>query len=171
MTDSLPPSDRDETPLEHRAHRAAGAIYGTILATAVVATAGHDPETVNRSVAIVAVTSLVFWMAHVYSLWVAARLVLMRPLRRDEMVSIAVAEWPMLQSSGPIILVLLLGAIGVIERAVAINLAMVVGIGALFTYGLVMGRQEQLGWPRTLLNAVITGSFGVAILALKILVH
>jgi hypothetical protein len=171
VSTSLPPVDRGETPLEHRAHRAAGAIYGTILATAVVATAGHDPEMVNRSVVIVAVTSLVFWLAHVYSLGVAARLVLKRPMRRDEMLSIAMAEWPMLQSSGPIILVLLLGAIGIIEREVAINVAMVVGIAALFTYGLVMGRQEQRSWPGTLLSAVITGSFGLAILALKILVH
>ena len=171
MTTSLPPSDAHETPIEHRAHQAAGAIYGTILATAVVATAGHDPATVNRSAVIVAVTSLVFWLAHVYSLGVAARLVLQRRVRRDEMVSIAKAEWPMLQSSWPIILVLLLGAIGVIDREVAINVAMFVGIGALFTYGLVMGRQEHMGWAGMLRNAIVTGSFGLAILALKILVH
>ena len=96
------PLDHDETPLEHRAHRLAGAIYGTILATTVVATAGHDPETVNRSVALVAGTSVVFWLAHVYSLTVAARLVARRPLTMRESVGIAIAEWPMLQSSWPI---------------------------------------------------------------------
>ena len=35
----------------------------------------------------------------------------------------------------------------------------------------VMGRQEHMGWAGMLRNALVTGSFGLAILALKILVH
>lgn len=171
MSDTLPPVDHVETPLEHRAHHLAGAIYGTILATTVVATAGYDPDKVTKALVIVAVTSLVFWLAHVYALTVAARMVARRPIRRAEMRSIALAEWPMLQSSWPILAALALGAFDVIAKDAALDLAMAVGIGALFTYGFVMGRQERLTWPRILLNALLTGMFGLAILALKVFVH
>ena len=165
------PADQHETPLEHQAHRLAGAIYGTILATTVVATAGHDPETVNRSLALVAGTSVVFWLAHSYSLAVAARLVARRPITSREALGIAVSEWPMLQSSWPILLALALGSLGILERETSIDVAMAVGIGALFTYGYIMGRQEGQSHGRRFLNAAITGAFGLAILGLKVVVH
>lgn len=160
-----------EVALVHRAHRVAGAIYGTILATTVVAASGHEPETIDKAAILVLGTSVVFWLAHVYSLALAGRVVARRPLRRDEMVSLAVAEWPMLQSSWPILLALMLGVTGIVSRATAVDLAMAVGIGALFTYGFVIGRQEHLGWPRVLLSSAISGAFGLAILGLKVFVH
>jgi hypothetical protein len=168
---ALAANDQDQSPLEHRAHRLAGAIYGTILATSIVAAAGGDPSKLNRTFWIVLATSVVFWAAHVYSDLVAARMLLPRRLRKDEVRRIAVAEWPMLQSSWPILVALSLGTLHIIEKQAASDLAMVVGIGALFTYGLIAGRQEQLGRGRQLLSALVTTSFGLLILGLKIIVH
>ena len=163
--------DPTEPALAHRAHRLAGAIYGTVLATTVVAATGHDPDAIDHAAALVAGTAVVFWLAHVYSLGVAARLVVRRPLHRDELWGLARAEWPMLQSSLPILLALMLGVVGLVDRSTAIDLAMAVGIGALFTYGFIIGRQERLGWFRILLNTLLAGALGLAILALKVLVH
>lgn len=160
-----------QTTLVQQAHHLAGAIYGTILATSVVAAAGHNPETIDRAALLVIGTSVIFWLAHVYSLGLAARMVLRRPIRRDELISLARAEWPMLQSSWPIVVALMLGVVGVIDRATAVVVALVVGIVALFAYGLVIGRQENMGWPRALLNAMVAGMFGLAILALKVFAH
>lgn len=160
-----------QTPLVQQAHHLAGAIYGTILATSVVAAAGHDPATIDRAALLVLGTSVIFWLAHVYSLALAARMVLRRPVRRDELVSLARAEWPMLQSSWPILLALMLGVTGILERSTAVVVALVVGIVALFAYGLVIGRQEHMGWPRALLNASVAGMFGLATLSLKVFVH
>ena len=156
---------------EHQAHRIAGAIYGTILASTVVAALGHDPERLEKSILIVVVTSAVFYLAHVYSLIVAARMVARRQLRADEVRSIAVAEWPMLQSSLPILVPLLFGAFGWISRDTASYLAVAVGIGALFVYGVLLGIRERRGAFSIVLNALVVGSFGVLILLLKILVH
>jgi len=47
----------------------------------------------------------------------------------------------------------------------------VVGVGALFTYGWLIGRRENLGRWRTLLSAFVTGSFGLVVLVLKVVVH
>lgn len=160
-----------ETPLEHRAHHLAGAIYGTILATTVVAAAGDHPESLGRTTVLVLGTSLVFWLAHVYAVELAARMVARRPLRRSEVVGVARAEWPMLQSSWPIVLTLLLGVLGVLDPERAVDVALAVGVGALFTYGVLIGRQEGARWWRVLLNGLTAGAFGLAVLALKLAVH
>ncbi len=156
---------------EHEAHAIAGAIYGTILASTVVAALGHSPEKLEKSILIVVVTSAVFYLAHVYSLVVAARMVARRHLTAAEVRAIAAAEWPMLQSSVPILVPLLLGAFGWISRDTASYLAVGVGIGALFVYGVLLGVREGRGALSILLNALIVGSFGVLILLLKVFVH
>ncbi|SFJ98783.1 hypothetical protein [Cellulomonas sp. KH9] len=160
-----------ETPLEHRAHHLAGAIYGTILATTVVAAASTHPEALGRTTVLVLGTSVVFWIAHVYAVEVAARLIAGRPLHRSELVAVARAEWPMLQSSWPILAVLLLGLVGVLDPVRAVDVAMAVGVGALFTYGIMIGRQESARWPRILLNGIAVSGLGLAVLALKVFVH
>lgn len=164
-------TEDEEGPLELAVHRLAGAIYGTILATTVVVTIGNHPENLDRALVLVAGTSVVFWMAHVYARGLAARVVARRALHRRELWELARSEWPMLQSSWPILLVLGLGRLEVIDPYRSIDVATAVGIGALFTYGYVIGRQEGLSWPRTALNALVAGSFGLGILVLKVLVH
>lgn len=156
---------------EHEAHAIAGAIYGTILASTVVAALGHSPEKLEKSILIVVVTSGVFYLAHVYSLVVAARMVARRHLTGAEVRRIAVAEWPMLQSSIPILVPLALGAFGWISRDTASYLAVGVGIGALFVYGVLLGVRERRGVLSILVNALVVGSFGVLILLLKVFVH
>lgn len=160
-----------ESPLEHRAHHLAGAIYGTILATTVVASASGHPEPLGRMTLLVVGTSVVFWLAHVYSIELAARLVAGRPLERHEVLRVARAEWPMLQSSWPIVLALVLGLLGVLDPVRAVDVAMALGIGALFTYGIMVGRQEGVSRLRVVLNGLATGAFGLAVLALKVFVH
>jgi hypothetical protein len=156
---------------EHKAHEIAGAIYGTILATTVVAAISHDPALLQEAILVVVGTSAVFYAAHVYSIIVAARMVAARRLTRREAGAIAAEEWPMLQSSWPIVVALLAGKLGWISETAAIDLAMAVGIGALFFYGVILGLREGKGRLNVLLNALIVGAFGLVILALKIFVH
>jgi hypothetical protein len=163
--------DRVEHALEQQAHHLAGAIYGTILATTVVAATSNHPEPLGRTVVLVLGTSIVFWLAHFYAHGLAARVIAQRPLRRAEILSIARSEWPMLQSSWPIVLTLLLGVADIIDPARAVNAALLVGVGALCTYGFLIGRREHLGWPHVLLNTAAAGGFGLAILVLKVSVH
>ena len=156
---------------EHKAHEIAGAIYGTILATTVVAAISHDPQLLQEAILVVVGTSAVFFAAHVYSLIVAARMVAGRRLTSHEVRTIAAEEWPMLQSSWPIVVALLLGKLGWISETAAINLALTMGIGALFFYGVILGIREGKGRLNILINALIVGAFGLVILALKIFVH
>jgi hypothetical protein len=160
-----------EAELENTAHRLSGAVYGTILATTVVAATGGNVVTSGQTLLIVVVTSAVFWMAHVYSETLGARIVAGHSLGRARVLAIARGEWPMLQSCVPVAVPLVLGWMGVLDADTAATLAVVVGVGALFTYGVIIGRREHLGHWQTFLHSLTTGSFGLVVLALKLLVH
>ena len=66
---------------------------------------------------------------------------------------------------------LALGVLGIIDRETAATIAMRVGIGALFFYGVLLGLREGRGRINLVWNAFVVGSFGILILLLKIVVH
>lgn len=164
-------TDDDGSDIGRIAHRLAGAVYGTILATTVVVSVqGHD-DPVRTAIAIVLVTSMVFYSAHVYSRVIARRMVVRHRLGWPVVIQIARDEWPMLQSSVVVLVPLALGLFGVVDPTEALWLAMASGVAALFTYGIVIGVREDGGWRHITLSALTTGSFGLVILALKVFVH
>jgi hypothetical protein len=155
----------------HVAHQLSGAVYGTILATTVVAAAGDPAGNTHATLVIVVVTSFTFWLAHVYSRAVAERIVVRQALGRAEIGRIARGEWPMLQSSVPILIPLVLGWLGVVDEEMAARGAVAVGVVALVLYGLLIGVREGRSRWGVLLSGAITGSFGLVVLLLHILVH
>jgi hypothetical protein len=147
-----------------------GAIYGTILATAVIAAAGNHGEPPGRIAVVTVVTLLVFWLAHVYSEVLANRLrggrlrwTAVRATMADEL---AMVEAPLLS-----IVFLLLGAIGLFGDRLAVNLALANGVAQLFGWGALVGRRLGWSWFATLATGLVDAAFGVVIILLKALVH
>jgi len=95
----------------------AGAIYGTILATSVVAGLSEGGTVDKGPAALVVITSsLVFWLAHVYAGVLGHHLQLGHGFRWSRVGAIARHEWPILASGIPPAIVLALGTIGLFER-------------------------------------------------------
>jgi hypothetical protein len=150
----------------------AGAIYGQLLATAVVATLSEDEEiSAAETFSGVAVTVLVFWLAHVYAEGVAERLGRERGLGWPEVRSVAAREWPMAQAAVPTLVVLGLGWVGALSRDAAIDLAIVVGVAALVAWGFVIARRSRMSALGTVGAVALTGGLGLAIVVLKVAVH
>jgi hypothetical protein len=148
----------------------AGAIYGTILATSVIAAAGNHGEPPGRIAAATAGTLLVFWLAHVYSEALGNRLASTRftlAAARATMVD----ELPMVEAPLPSILFLVLGAVGLIGDRLAINLALANGVAQLFGWGALAGRRLGWSWLATAANGLVYAAFGVVIILLKALLH
>jgi hypothetical protein len=156
--------------METRANLA-GAIYGTVLATSLVAAFSEAFEYSALEIAVsVFVTGLVFWLAHVHSRLFAERYTARRPLTREEVVGEFKTEWPMVQAVIPPTIVLLLGAAGVFSRETAVDIAIGLGVGALVAWELEMGRRERLG-PLRVIAVTLTNTFlGVAIVVLKVII-
>jgi hypothetical protein len=156
--------------LARLAKNPSGAIYGTIVATALIAaTGGHDADTARIAVTVL-LTLLVFWLAHVYTevlehglrrKWLDLSVV--RTVMADE---ISMVEAPALS-----VVILLLGAVGWIDPHLAINLALVNGIVQLLFWGVAVSRRLGHSWPRALVTGLIDASFGVLVVLLEALLH
>jgi hypothetical protein len=152
--------------------RLASWIYGTVLATSLVAGFSEDPENTELEIAItVLVTSLVFWLAHVHAELFAERYVAGRPLERAEMRARLRGEWPMVHGSFPAVAILLLGTIGVLSRDSAETLAIVAGVAALIALGIAIGLKEHLSTLKLIGVTLLNAFYGVVIVILKVLVH
>jgi len=150
----------------------AGAIYGTVLVTAVEVGEWADPNvTPLEGVISLLVTTLVFWIAHVYADTVAARFHEGRRSWHLEFVDKAAHEWPLVESGVPAMLALLLGALGVLSRNTAFALAAWMGVASLFVWGLVIARREHARLRMVLLTGVVNALFGLAIVGLKLLIE
>jgi len=150
----------------------AGAIYGTILATSVVAGLSEGGTVDKGPAALVVVTSsLVFWLAHVYAGVLGHHLQLGHGFSWSRVGAIARHEWPILASGIPPAIVLALGTIGLFERETAFWLAIGVGIASLVFWGVAYAREQGYHTVVVALAGALNGLLGVVIVALKVLVH
>jgi hypothetical protein len=150
----------------------ARAIYGQILVTSLVAALSEGSDiAAGYILASVTGTMVVFWLAHVYAESMSLGLEAQRHMNWVEIRHLAAAEWPLVQAAVPTAIVLALGAVGLYSTETAVDLAIAVGVMALFGWGLAIGRGSGSSWIVTLTGAVLSASFGLAVVALKALVH
>jgi hypothetical protein len=150
----------------------ARAIYGQILVTSVVAALSEDKAASAREIlGGVVITTLVFWLAHVYSAAAAAQLGHRHHLSWPELRGEMRSEWPIVEAAFPTAAILALGWTGVLSTDAATNLAIGVGVTGLIGLGFQIGRRSGLTRLGTALAVALSGAFGIAIVALKVLVH
>ncbi|MBN8865991.1 MAG: hypothetical protein J0H98_00400 [Solirubrobacterales bacterium] len=148
-----------------------GAIYGTIVSMAVIATSAKDPSLGPVLIAFwAAITAFIFWLAHVYSDIVAegyarpreAGKIARRALRR---------EWPLVQGAMIPSIAMLLTVVTPMSTDSASWVAMGAGVVVLFGTGLLIGARDEMGWSRRIVIGSINACFGLLIVALKVWVH
>ena len=153
--------------------RLAGAIYGTILVMSVVA--GVSAATESRAAtALVAavVTSLVFWVAHVYADALATHVTLREgTLSRAKVREIASEDWPLVQAVLPPGVCLMLGVLGIVSDDAAVLLALGAGVVALAVWGAATARRGGAPLSGAIIAATVNVTLGLVIVALKLLVH
>jgi hypothetical protein len=151
--------------------RLAGFIYGTIVVLAVlVAGARAFPDDTGRIAAMVVVTSVVFWLAHVYAHGLAHSVAHDEHLSATELRRIARREGSVVEAAVPPLVALLLGAFGVMSANSAVWAAFGLGLVVLGAQGIVFARFERLRWPATLLVVAANLCLGLVLVALKVFV-
>jgi hypothetical protein len=149
----------------------AGVVYGTIVVLASL-TAGaklyeHD---LWHLVAIVAVTVLVLWFAHVYSHAIGESLELGRRLTVDELRHVASREFSIPMAAVPPLGALVLGALGVFSGATAVWLAFGIGVATLCAQGFRYALLERLGVVGTILSVAVNLGIALILVGLKVVV-
>jgi hypothetical protein len=151
------------------ARRRSAGIYGTIVASAVLAAGGAHLRTVPLAVAVF-VTLLVYWAAEGYAVLLgehahAGRL----PTWSHVRASLA-AIWPMVTASYiPLLSLLVARVLGATTKTAA-TVALVVAIALLLVHGWAGGKALQLRGLRLLAVTLIAGAFGLVMILLKLLV-
>ena len=147
----------------------AGTVYGTIVVLAALAGGGsafeHRPW---ELVTVVIVTSVVFWIAHVYSHGLGESIALGHRLDILELSAIARRELSILLAVVLPAFALVLGAVGLIGDRAAVWLAVGVAVATLTAQGVRYARVEKLGRVGTALAIAVNLALGLAIVALKV---
>jgi hypothetical protein len=156
-------------------HNPGAAIYGTIVAAALLATEAAASDTVPEMVGTILGTQVVYWLAHVYA-DVIARQALAEGDEPRKVTWRVVAE-SCTQELGIIVGgALLVAVLVVVEVAgasvpVAVDAAQLCSIGQLVAWGVFAARRAHLrvGWM--VLYALVSAGLGVLIALLKIALH
>jgi hypothetical protein len=149
--------------------RLAGFVYGTLIVLAMV-TVGAEayPDRPGRIAAFVVVTSVVFWMAHVYAHGLGQSVSRGQRLSLVELREIARQEGAIVEAALPPVVPLLLAVVGVISTDVAVWAAFGLGLVVLAVQGWEFARAERLGWPGTSAAVAANLGFGLLLVGLKL---
>ena len=148
------------------------AIYGLILATSVIAVSReYDSSNAGLIGVTVLVTGVVFWLAHVYARVLAASITRHRMLNRSEVREALRHDWPLVEVTVPLVLILALGALDIVPDKAASLAAMLAALVELAAAGAYAARRSGAGLRGTVGSAVIAVALGSAVVLLKALVH
>jgi hypothetical protein len=148
------------------------AIYGLILATSVIAISReYDASNAGLIAATVLITGVVFWLAHVYARVLAGAITRQRRPQGAEVREAIRHDWPLVEVTVPLVLILALGAIGVLADRTAVLAAMLVALVELGAAGAYAARASGARLPGIVAAAAIAVLLGSAVVLLKALVH
>lgn len=148
----------------------AATVYGTVLAMAALAAGAVERLSPDRLIILVATTSAVIWIAHVYAHTLGESIERGRRLDLAELTAIAGRELPILGAAAIPTAVLLLGVFGVIEETPDIWLAFGFGFVALAAQGLRYARVERLRPAATIVFISANLALGGLVVMLKVLI-
>ena len=150
--------------------RLGGFTYGTIIALAVLVSGVKAfPGDAGRIAALVAVSSAVLWLAHVYSHGLAESVAKDQRLSPAELRLLVRREGAIVEAAVPPLAALLLGAFGLVSTKTAVWIALCFGLAVLAVQGVVFARVERLGAAATLLVVAANLGLGLVFVALKLL--
>jgi hypothetical protein len=167
------PSPTGTSPFARSAagERLGGFIYGTIVALAVVvAGARAYPHAAGHIAALVSVTAVALWLAHVYAHGLGESVAHDEHLTLAELRHIARREGSIVEAALPPVAALLLGSLGVVSTHAAVWTAFGLGLAVLVAQGIRFARIERLGTLGTLLVVAGNLSLGGLLIAVKLVI-
>jgi hypothetical protein len=151
--------------------RLGGFVYGTIVVLSVIVTGLKAfPDALWHVALLVAVTTVVFWLAHVYAHGIAFSIGREEHLSLTELRGIARQEASIVGSGVPPEIALVLGATGVLSDQVATWSAFGLGLAVLALVGVRFARIEHLGAAQTIFAVLTNLALGLVLIGLKVLV-
>ena len=151
------------------ARRRAAGIYGTIVASAVLAAGGGNLATLPLAVTVL-VTLLVYWAAEGYAELLAEQAHAGRLPTWTQVRASLTVIWPMVTASYVPLLSLLVARVLGATTKTAATVALIVAVALLLVHGWAAGRASRLHGGRLVAVTLVAGAFGVMMILLKLAV-
>jgi hypothetical protein len=149
----------------------AGTVYGTIIVLSVLSVGARSFEhRLWQLDALVAVSAIVLWVAHVYSHGLGESLSRGRRLMLAELREIARREYAIILAAALPVAAITLGAIGLVDDHAAVRTALGLGIITLAAQGVRYARLEQLSRVGTIVTVSVNLALGLTIVAMEVFV-
>jgi hypothetical protein len=149
----------------------AGAVYGLILGSSVIAAAsaahGRDPGIVEIYLC---VTALVFYLAHVYARVIGSWVEGGTPTSKSVRLELQ-RESPMVGAQLLPAAVLLAGVLGLIPAATAITAALATALAEVLLAVLYAARKARATPLQTVISTLVAAAFALVVVLLKVFVH
>jgi hypothetical protein len=165
-------TDTPGDPYPHRGHGRdyAAAIYGSIVATALIA-ALEEAHVSSRDVTLsVLATMVVFWVAHTWAAVAGERIHMRHRLSWHRVRVLATEEWPMVEAGFGPLAALGLGWVGLLDDGTAAKIAVAIGVVQLFAWGFVLGHRVYHNWSGAVLAGLGNGVLGLVLVLLEMAV-
>jgi hypothetical protein len=158
----------DEGP--DRADFYGAAVYGSILAAALLTPFHEEHSSPEQTFLALLSTQAVFWLAHVWSTIIGERVDIGRAFDWRRAAAVAQAEWPLVEAAVVPSVPLLLGWVGAIGAQTATDLAIVLCVAQLLGWGVAVGWRVYGTRLRALVLGLVNGAFGVVIVLLEVVI-
>jgi hypothetical protein len=149
----------------------AGLIYGTISVAALLAAESARQETYPRTVGAVAITILLYWLAHSYSEFTGERVKEQVAFTYGDMLATARHEMTVvIGAAGPLVVLILLWVFGA-SLGAAVSAAIWTSAGIVVVLEIVIGVRAELTGRELVRQTVVGAILGLLVIALRVLLH
>ena len=149
----------------------AASVYGTILVSSVIVGLAQTDFSAPTMMAVVAVTALVFALAHAWATALARSAEDRQALSTGHLLDGIRHEWPMVEAVGPALLALALAVVGVYSAKTGLWAAIIANTVLLFVWGAVLRHRAGGTAVQCLAAGLTTASLGLMLVLLKALLH
>ncbi len=149
----------------------AGAIYGLIVIAALLAAESGEHESYVDTIGSAAIATALYWLAHAYAQLLGGRLATGERLTPAALARALAHDWTIVRGAVlPLAALAITWAAGTTQRT-AVIVALWSAIASLVAFELIAGVRARASARELALDAAVGATLGIAILALKIVLH
>jgi hypothetical protein len=149
----------------------AGAIYGIIVIAALLAAESGQHESFLDTFASAAIATALYWLAHAYSELLGGRLATRERLTVAALGRALAHDWPIVRGAALPLAVLVIAWVTGASQQTGVTAALWSAIASLVAFELIAGVRARASPRELALDAGVGAALGVAILAVKVVLH
>jgi hypothetical protein len=146
-------------------------VYGIITIGTLLAAESPQHETYPETIGSALIALLLYWLAHAYADLLGHRLTLKTRLSASALARTFVHDWAIVSGASiPLVALLIAWALGA-AQATAVSAALWTVVASLVIFELLAGARARVSTRELLLEGCVGATMGLAILALKVVLH